>query len=134
MTDKIPAAPVIPPAPSVKGSAPKAAAKPSAVQKVEPKVAPPVVATAPKDEGSSAAEEEQEAPVQDVAPVPPTLVRFRADFEYSMPFQRVKFSRNQVVSSQHFDLHTLLKQGAQLDVVEKNERGEYETLMDLGEV
>ena len=123
MTDKIPAAPVIPPAPIVG----KAAAAPKAKASA-PK--PTVVEAAAPDE----AEEEREAPVQVAAPVPPTLVRFRADFEYSMPFQRVKFSRHQVVSSQHFDLPGLLKQGAQLDVVEKNAQGEFDTIMDLAEV
>lgn len=118
---KIPAAPVIPAAPGVKQSAVKAPAKPAPIK-------PAVVQPAEPED----APEQSKAIVEQ--PEPPTLVQLRAAFEFAQPFQRVSFHKGQVLSSQHYDIQKMRKQGAQLDVVVKDdESGEYEVIMDFNE-
>lgn len=81
--------------------------------------------------------DEQNAPevTADASSMEPTYVQFRRSFEFAPPEtkpQRVTFEKGRVVSSQHYDLDLLMKQGAQLDVVIKDEQtGDYDVVADL---
>jgi hypothetical protein len=90
------------------------------------------VAAKVADKKPSKAEDIPQEPVE--GPGEPFLVRLRADHHYHAGFmQRSLLQKDLVVSSQHFDIDRMLKQGAQLDLVQKIDH-DWEVLADLNSV
>ena len=108
----------------------KSTPKPDANAPVTPADVTTPDATAPETQDAPTVEESSE-------PIEPTLVQFRSSFEFAPPEtrpQRIQFAKGRVVSSQEYDLDMLLKQGAQLDVVLKNDDNSYDVVADLNEL
>lgn len=77
--------------------------------------------TATKNEEPAAAPVAPAEPQMEAVPAPYD-VRFRLPFRFAGGINgSVNFTKDQVVSSQHYDVDLMIAQGAQLDMVDKDE-------------
>ena len=95
-----------------------------------PPIAPAVAA--PKGKGKAPAPEAP--PAAPIVPSVPEVVTVRFRKAHSAYLGRqgsANFAVDKVISSNHFDIDQLLRQGAQLDLVELAEDGEHNVILDL---